>query len=56
MGGIDFKNAAEFLKAGAIALGVGGALVNNQFIINSDYDGICKRAKELTTIISGNNF
>ena len=46
-GGINVENAAEFIKAGATALGVGSALVNNQLIEAGEFGSLTERAKKL---------
>ncbi len=48
-GGIDAKNAAEFISAGATALGVGSALVNNQLIEAREFKSLTERAERLYT-------
>ncbi len=40
VGGIDEKNAAAFLKAGCVGIGVGGNLVNREWIANNEFDRI----------------
>lgn len=39
-GGINLNNAAEFIKAGAAALGVGSALVTKEAVKNKDFAGL----------------
>ena len=46
VGGINEKNAAEFLRAGCVGLGVGGNLVNKQWIADGEWDKITALAKE----------
>ncbi len=46
VGGINEKNIAEFIKAGACGAGVGGNLVNKQWIANGEFDKITDLAKE----------
>ncbi len=46
-GGINACNAAEFITAGASALGVGSALVNNQLIEAKEFALLTERAKKL---------
>lgn len=50
VGGINLNNAKEFLNAGAVGLGLGSSLVNNQLIIGSNYEEICTRAKKYISI------
>lgn len=46
-GGINVENAAEFIRAGASALGVGSSLVNNQLIEAGEFEFLTERAKKL---------
>ena len=47
VGGINEKNVAEFLKAGCVGAGVGGNLVNKEWIQSGEFDKITALAKEL---------
>ncbi len=40
VGGVGLENAADFLKAGAVGLGIGGSLVNRKLIEAGDYAGL----------------
>ncbi|MCL4691807.1 MAG: bifunctional 4-hydroxy-2-oxoglutarate aldolase/2-dehydro-3-deoxy-phosphogluconate aldolase [Candidatus Hydrogenedentes bacterium] len=44
-GGVEVDNVGEFLKAGAVALGVGGNLVAKKLVASRDFDGITKNAR-----------
>lgn len=46
VGGVNEKNASDYIKAGAMGIGVGGNLVNRQWIINGEYEKITALAKE----------
>ena len=46
-GGINAENAADFITAGATALGVGSALVNNQLIAAGEFKTLTDRAERL---------
>ena len=46
VGGVSQKNAADFIKAGCIGLGVGGMLVNREWAANGEYDKITALARE----------
>jgi 2-dehydro-3-deoxyphosphogluconate aldolase/(4S)-4-hydroxy-2-oxoglutarate aldolase len=46
-GGIDAGNAGEWIKAGAVALGVGGQLVDRAAIKAGNWDILTQRAAEL---------
>jgi len=43
-GGVSTGNVADFFDAGAVAVGVGSALVNYEAIENDDMDGVSERA------------
>ncbi len=47
-GGVNAENAAEFISAGATALGVGSSLVNNQLIEEGKFEALTERAKKLS--------
>ena len=48
VGGVNEKNIADFLNAGAVGAGVGGNLVNKTWIANGEFDKIIALAKEFT--------
>lgn len=48
VGGVNEKNAEEFLHAGACGLGVGGNLVNKEWIANGEFNRITALAREFT--------
>ena len=50
-GGINADNAAEFIKAGASALGVGSALVSSDLIESGDFAMLTERAKKLVNAV-----
>src|SRR5690242_4061452 len=45
-GGVDVHNVADFLKAGCVALGVGGSLVSSKILQEEDWAGLTKKADE----------
>ena len=49
--GIDLTNAGAYLKAGAIAVGVGGALVSKALIAARDYARITANAEKFSAIV-----
>jgi 2-dehydro-3-deoxyphosphogluconate aldolase/(4S)-4-hydroxy-2-oxoglutarate aldolase len=49
-GGVGTDNAADFFEAGAIAVGVGSALIDDAAIEAGDYDRITANAEELVAI------
>lgn len=50
-GGVNLETAAEFLKAGACCLGVGGQLVDPQLVAKRDFDRIRELAKQYVAIV-----
>ena len=50
-GGINAENAAEFINAGAAALGVGSALVSSDLIEARDFALLTERAKKLVDAV-----
>ena len=48
VGGVNEKNIADFMAAGAVGAGVGGNLVNKTWIANGEFDKIIALAKEFT--------
>lgn len=47
VGGINEKNAGDFIRAGAVGVGVGGNLVNREWIASGRFDLITETAKAL---------
>lgn len=39
-GGINLDNAAEFIKAGSVALGIGGSLIREEYIEKQDWESL----------------
>ena len=52
-GGVDLTTAAEFLKAGAVCLGVGGQLVDAKAVAAGDLAKITALARQYTDIVAG---
>lgn len=52
VGGISVANAADFLNAGAFAIGVGGNLVNLNHTIRGEFNEIQNYATELVQVVS----
>lgn len=46
-GGVTIDNAAEWIEAGACALGVGSALVSNKLVQNRDFAKISENARRI---------
>jgi len=53
VGGVSEKNVAEFIKAGCVGVGVGGNLVNKEWIANGEFDKIRTLAQELCANAKG---
>ena len=53
-GGVDLKTAADFLKAGCVALGVGSSLVSTKILQESDWTELTRRAREFVAIAREN--
>lgn len=51
-GGIDVSNAAEYIKAGAMALGVGGKLVDKTAIKAGNWQALTDTARELMRVVN----
>ena len=52
VGGVNEKNAADFMKAGCVGLGIGGNLVNKEWIKNGEWDRITALAKEFVNAVN----
>ena len=52
VGGIDEKNAADFIRAGCLGIGVGGKLVNKDLIAAKKFDQITEIAKAHVAAVS----
>ena len=52
VGGVDEKNAAAFMQAGCVGLGIGGRLVNKEWIEAGEWDKITALAKEIRKAVS----
>ncbi|MBP1969322.1 2-dehydro-3-deoxyphosphogluconate aldolase/(4S)-4-hydroxy-2-oxoglutarate aldolase [Virgibacillus natechei] len=50
-GGVDAHNAADFIKAGAIAIGAGGNLVDRKAVLEEDYAKLTAMAKEYVSTV-----
>lgn len=47
VGGVSEENAAEYIKAGAVAVGIGSCLVSKKDVENQQFDLISQRAKSI---------
>jgi 2-dehydro-3-deoxyphosphogluconate aldolase/(4S)-4-hydroxy-2-oxoglutarate aldolase len=50
-GGVTADNAADFLAAGAVAVGLGGALVDRDAVARGDYARITEQARRLASAV-----
>jgi len=53
-GGINLANAAGYLQAGAVCLGVGGELINKKAMEDGRYDIITENAGKFMRIVREN--
>lgn len=53
VGGVTADNAAEFIKAGAVGVGVGSSLVNRKWVDAGEYGRITREAQRFLTNING---
>ncbi len=51
VGGVDDQNVADFLKAGAVGVGVGSNIVNKKMLAADDYKGITALAQRYVDAI-----
>ncbi|MDR3710674.1 MAG: bifunctional 4-hydroxy-2-oxoglutarate aldolase/2-dehydro-3-deoxy-phosphogluconate aldolase [Capsulimonadaceae bacterium] len=51
VGGVTDRNAAEFLRAGAIAVGIGGQLISNSLARAGDFDTLTNNARRFVKAI-----
>lgn len=51
-GGVDADNAADFVEAGAVAVGAGSALVPSEAVEDEDYAEITRRAEAMTDAVA----
>ncbi len=50
-GGVDIYTAPEFIKAGAAAVGAGGALIKKKFLAEENYEGLVQHTKDFLNAI-----
>ena len=51
-GGVNLETAADFLKAGACAVAVGGELVDAKLLKENKYDELTERARQYLAVIA----
>lgn len=52
VGGVELANAAEFIRAGSAALGVGNALVDQKLLDARDFDTLTERARRFVAEVA----
>jgi 2-dehydro-3-deoxyphosphogluconate aldolase/(4S)-4-hydroxy-2-oxoglutarate aldolase len=52
-GGVSLENAADFIRAGAVAVALGGNLVDQQTVSAGDWDTLTDRARRLSEAVAG---
>jgi 2-dehydro-3-deoxyphosphogluconate aldolase/(4S)-4-hydroxy-2-oxoglutarate aldolase len=50
VGGVDTNNIPAFYKAGAVGFGIGSSLIDNQKIINRNFDALSKDAQKFVQV------
>ena len=50
-GGVDVTTAADFIKAGAVALGVGAAVVDLKLLAKQGPDAVTERCRQLVEVV-----
>lgn len=53
VGGINDENAADYVKAGCLGVGMGGNLVNAKCIANREFDKLTEMAKRIVAAVKG---
>jgi len=51
-GGVNLDNAAAFIKAGAVAIGVGSDLVDKKMVSEGRFDLLTKRAQSFVEVVA----
>jgi len=51
VGGVSVDNVADFVRAGAAAVGVGGALINQKLLDTGDFAALTERARRLVEAV-----
>jgi 2-dehydro-3-deoxyphosphogluconate aldolase/(4S)-4-hydroxy-2-oxoglutarate aldolase len=51
-GGVDLKNAADWIKAGAACLGVGSSLVTRDALAKNDWPSITTNARAFVQAVA----
>jgi len=51
-GGVNFNTAADYIRAGAAAVGVGSGLIDKKFIADEAYDQLAQKTKDFIQVIA----
>jgi len=51
-GGVDISTAADFIRAGASAVGVGSGLIDKKIVVAEDWDQLSQKTKEFIQVIA----
>ena len=51
-GGVDLQNASDFINAGAVAVGIGSALIDNKLIDKGEFQQIANICKKLVSQVN----
>ncbi len=52
-GGVDERNGADYLRAGAVAIAAGGSLVDSAAVARADWSTLTRRARALVDVTLG---
>jgi 2-dehydro-3-deoxyphosphogluconate aldolase/(4S)-4-hydroxy-2-oxoglutarate aldolase len=52
VGGVNLETTADFIRAGAVAVGVGSALINQQLLESGDFAALAERARRFVTEVA----
>jgi len=50
-GGVSLENAGDWIRAGAVAIGVGTAMVDAKLVAAGDFDAIGRRAAQFVDAV-----
>ncbi len=50
-GGVDLENAGDFIRAGAVAVGVGSALVRRDWVAEGNWTALTEQAVRFTAVV-----
>jgi 2-dehydro-3-deoxyphosphogluconate aldolase/(4S)-4-hydroxy-2-oxoglutarate aldolase len=50
-GGVDLDTAADFIKAGAAAVGVGSSLIDKEIVAAGDWDKLAQKTEAFLKVI-----